>query len=72
VYVLDDIAIGNGEVGISGSRSSPYESKTFLQAKQGGPKDSSRFHPVHVVNNFKFQVLNVTSIALPSAYVQGS
>jgi hypothetical protein len=52
MYVLDGIVNANGEVGISGSRSSPYENKTFLRAKQGGPRDSSQFHPVHVVNNF--------------------
>jgi hypothetical protein len=51
VYVLDGIANANGEVGISGSRSCPYENKTFLHAKQGGPKDSIQFRPVHVVNN---------------------
>jgi hypothetical protein len=34
VYFLDGIATANGEVGISGSRSSPCENKTFLHAKQ--------------------------------------
>jgi hypothetical protein len=56
VYVLDDIATVIGEVRISGSRPSPCENKSFLQTKQGGSKESSRFHPVHVVNNFKFQI----------------
>jgi hypothetical protein len=54
VYVVDGIAIANGETGISGSRSSPCKNKTFLQAKQGEPKDSRQFHHVHVVNNFNF------------------
>jgi hypothetical protein len=53
---LDGIDIANGEVGISGSRSSPCENKTFLHAKKGGPTDSRRFHPVYVVSNFKFQI----------------
>jgi ABC-type cobalamin transport system ATPase subunit len=53
-YVLDGIATANGEVGISGSRSSPCENKTFLQSKQGGSIATSRFHPVHVENNFNF------------------
>jgi hypothetical protein len=56
VCVLDGIVTANGEVGISGSRSSPCENMTFLQAKQGGPRDNTRFHPVHVVNHFKFQI----------------
>jgi hypothetical protein len=54
VYVLDGIATANGKVGISGSRSSPCENKTFLRSKHGGARDSNRFHPVHVVNNFNF------------------
>jgi hypothetical protein len=68
VYVVDGIVTANGEVGISGSRSSPFENKTFLQAKQGGPKDSTRFHPEHVVNNFKLQ-FQIPSRALPSTRV---
>jgi hypothetical protein len=55
MYVLDSIVIANGDVGISGSRSSPCKNKTFLHAKKGGPRDSSRFYTVHVVNNFKIQ-----------------
>jgi hypothetical protein len=55
VYVLDCIVTAaNGKVGISGSRSSPCENKTFLLAKQGGPRDNIRIQLVHVVNNFKF------------------
>jgi hypothetical protein len=57
VYVLDGIATANGKVGISGSRSSPYESKTFFTCKAGGGGDSNRSHPVHVVNNFNFNGL---------------
>jgi hypothetical protein len=54
-YGLDSIATANGEVGIRGSRSSPCEDKTFSHAKQGGARDSIRFHPVYVVNNFNFK-----------------
>jgi hypothetical protein len=54
VYVPDGIAIVIGEVGITGSRPSTCENMSFLQTKQGGPKDSTRFHPVHIVNNYKF------------------
>ena len=56
VYVLDGIAIAIGELGISGSRSSPCQMRPDM-AKQGGPRDIIRLHPVHVVNNFKFQIL---------------
>jgi hypothetical protein len=35
VYVLDGIVTANGAVGISGSRSSPYENKTFIIGKAG-------------------------------------
>jgi hypothetical protein len=55
VYVLDGIATAIGEVGISGTRSSPCQMRPNM-AKLGGPRDCILFHPVHVVNNFKFQI----------------
>jgi hypothetical protein len=64
VYVLDHIVTANGEVGISGSRSSPCENKTFLLAKQGVARDNSRVHPVHVVYHFKFQISNFEASVL--------
>jgi hypothetical protein len=54
VYVLYGTATANGEVGISGSRSSPCQMSP-ISAHHRGSRDSNRFHPVHVVNNFKFQ-----------------
>jgi hypothetical protein len=42
VHILDGIATANGEVGISGSRSSPYQISPRM-AKHGGPRDNSRF-----------------------------
>jgi hypothetical protein len=41
VYVLDGITTANGEVGISGSRCSPYEVRPSV-ANHGGPTNSSR------------------------------
>jgi hypothetical protein len=55
VYVLHGIVVAIGEVGmISGSRSSPCQMRPNM-AQEGGPRDNSRFHPVHVVNDFKFK-----------------
>jgi hypothetical protein len=59
VYVLDGIANAIGEAKISGAtRSSPCQMRPNM-AKQGGPRDGNRFHPVHIVNNFKFQFQNM-------------
>jgi hypothetical protein len=42
VYVLDGIANANGEVGISGSRSSPCQMRPSM-SKHGGPRDNIKF-----------------------------
>jgi hypothetical protein len=55
MHVLDGIANANGEVRISGSRYNTCQMRPSM-AKQGGPRDNSRFHPVHVANNFNFNL----------------
>jgi hypothetical protein len=55
VYVPNGITTAIGEDGISGSRFKHCQMIPNM-ARQGGPKDRSRFHPVYVVNNFKFQI----------------
>jgi hypothetical protein len=71
VYVLDGIVTANGEVGISGSRSSPCENKTIFPAKQVVARDNSRFHPVHVVYHFKFQISNFQASVLGGRAIGG-
>jgi hypothetical protein len=42
-YVLDSITTTNGEVGISGSRSSSCKYKTFYYTHRGGPETATGF-----------------------------
>jgi hypothetical protein len=54
VYVLDGIATANGEVGITGSRSSPCQMSPRM-AKHGEPRESSRFILL-CCKQFQFQI----------------
>jgi hypothetical protein len=58
VYVLDGIATSNGEVGISGSRSSPCQMSSII----GTAERAQRQQPVNfdiVVNNANFNFMRV-------------
>jgi hypothetical protein len=57
-YVLDGIVTAIGEVGISGSRSSPTLLNPARRSIRGGDRDSSRFLLVLLclISNFKFQI----------------
>jgi hypothetical protein len=60
MYVLDGIATANGEVGISGSRSSPCLIRPLIGKAWRAQKHQLVLPGTCCINNFKFQSVVVT------------